>query len=98
MKLNAASLGRAATVVRDRGDVADGEHLDAHGLDGADGGFTAGARALDLDDSFFQAMAHGDSHEAALHHLRDAMELWIETAKEHGDEVPTPKGGRLIFA
>jgi len=43
-------------------------------------------------------MAHGDSHEAALGHLRDAMSLWIETAQKHGDEVPKPKGGRLIFA
>lgn len=43
-------------------------------------------------------MAHGDSHEAALGNLRDAMSLWIETARQHGDEVPKPKGGRLIFA
>jgi predicted RNase H-like HicB family nuclease len=43
-------------------------------------------------------LAHGDSHASALEHMREAMSLWIETAKVHGDEVPKPKGGRLIFA
>ena len=43
-------------------------------------------------------MAHGRTHESALKNLRDAMRLWIRTAKEFGDPVPQPKGRRLVFA
>lgn len=43
-------------------------------------------------------MAHGESEELALKNAKDAMKLWIETAKEFGDEIPQPKGKRLIFA
>ena len=43
-------------------------------------------------------MAHGDSHEAALREVKEAMELWIETAREFGDPVPTPRGRRLMLA
>lgn len=43
-------------------------------------------------------MAHGDSHEAALASVREAMALWIDTAKEFGDPIPTPKGRRLMLA
>ncbi len=43
-------------------------------------------------------MAHGDSHEAALSNIRDAMALWIETAKEFNDPIPAPKGRRLAYA
>ena len=43
-------------------------------------------------------MAHGDSQEAALENIKSAMELWIETAKEFNDHLPTPKGRRLAFA
>jgi predicted RNase H-like HicB family nuclease len=43
-------------------------------------------------------MAHGNSHEAALNNIRTAMELWIETAKEFNDPIPSPKGRRLAFA
>ena len=43
-------------------------------------------------------MAHGDSHESALANIRAAMQLWIDTAKEFGDPVPSPKGRRLLFA
>ena len=43
-------------------------------------------------------MAHGDSHESALANIRDAMALWIETAKEFGDPIPKPKGLRLLLA
>jgi len=42
--------------------------------------------------------AHGDTQEAALSHAKDAISLWIETAKEFGDSIPEPKGRRLIFA
>ncbi len=43
-------------------------------------------------------MAHGDTPEDALASARQAIELWIETAKEFGDPIPQPKGRRLQFA
>ena len=43
-------------------------------------------------------MAHGETQEAALENIKAAMNLWIETAKEFDDPVPTPKGRRLAFA
>ena len=42
--------------------------------------------------------AHGDSHESALINVKDAVQLWIDTAKEFGDPVPEPKGRRLMLA
>ena len=42
--------------------------------------------------------AHGESHEAALASVKDAMQLWIDTALEFGDPVPQPKGHRLMLA
>ncbi|MEW5929549.1 MAG: type II toxin-antitoxin system HicB family antitoxin [Gemmatimonadota bacterium] len=43
-------------------------------------------------------MAHGDSQEAALSNVQDAIQLWIDTAIEFGDPVPEPKGRRLMLA
>lgn len=43
-------------------------------------------------------MAHGDSPEAAIRSVKDAMALWIETATEFGDAVPEPRGERLMLA
>ena len=43
-------------------------------------------------------MAHGDSYESALANARDAIAIWIETAREFGDPVPEPKGRRLVYA
>jgi predicted RNase H-like HicB family nuclease len=43
-------------------------------------------------------MAHGDTHESALTNAKDAMQLWIDTAREFGDAIPEPKGHRLMFA
>jgi len=43
-------------------------------------------------------MAHGDSYETALSNAKDAIELWLETAKEFGDPIPKPKGHRLVYA
>lgn len=43
-------------------------------------------------------MAHGDTPEDALKNAKEAIQLWIDTAKEFGDPVPEPKGERLIFA
>ena len=41
--------------------------------------------------------AHGDTQEAALENTSQAMDLWIETAREFGDPIPVPKGERLMF-
>ena len=43
-------------------------------------------------------MAHGDTQEAALDSVNQAMDLWIDTAREFGDPVPEPKGERLMLA
>ena len=43
-------------------------------------------------------MAHGDDQEDALRNIKDAMQLWIDTARELGDPVPQPKGERLMLA
>ncbi len=43
-------------------------------------------------------MAHGATQEAALSNVREAMDLWLETAKEIGSPIPEPKGRRLQLA
>jgi len=43
-------------------------------------------------------MAHGESPEDALKNAKEAIQLWIDTAKDFGDPIPEPKGERLIFA
>lgn len=43
-------------------------------------------------------MAHGPTQEDALGNAQDAVQLWIDTAREYGDPVPEPKGRRLVFA
>ena len=42
--------------------------------------------------------AHGDTQEDALRHIHQAVDLWIDTAREFGDHVPMPKGERLLLA
>jgi predicted RNase H-like HicB family nuclease len=42
--------------------------------------------------------AHGESYESALSNAKDAVALWIETAKEFNDPIPEPKGRRLTYA
>lgn len=42
--------------------------------------------------------AHGDSHGDALANAMDAMEFWIDRARELGRPVPESKGRRLMFA
>ena len=42
--------------------------------------------------------AHGDTQEAALENIRQAMDLWLETAREFRDPIPEPKGERLMLA
>ena len=43
-------------------------------------------------------MAHGDTHEAALAAVKEAMALWLETAQATQRAIPTPRGARLLFA
>lgn len=43
-------------------------------------------------------MAHGDSYEAALASVREAIRLWLDTAREFGHEIPEPKGHRSLVA
>ncbi|MGH7598714.1 MAG: type II toxin-antitoxin system HicB family antitoxin [bacterium] len=43
-------------------------------------------------------MAHGKTQEVALRNAKQAIRLWVDTAKEFGDPVPAPKGRRLVFA
>jgi predicted RNase H-like HicB family nuclease len=43
-------------------------------------------------------IAHGDKPESALENIQEAIQLWIDTAKEFGDPIPKPKERRLIFA
>lgn len=43
-------------------------------------------------------IAHGDTQEVALANAKDAIQLWIDTAEEFGDQVPKPKGRRLMLA
>jgi predicted RNase H-like HicB family nuclease len=43
-------------------------------------------------------LAHGSSHADALANAEEAIALWLETAYEHGDHVPEPKGRRLLYA
>lgn len=43
-------------------------------------------------------MAHGSTHEEALVNAKEAMQLWIESARADGQPVPPPKGQRLLFA
>lgn len=42
--------------------------------------------------------AHGSTYNEALDSAKEAIQLWIDTAKEFGDSVPEPKGHRLMYA
>ena len=43
-------------------------------------------------------MAHGSTPGEAVANAQDAMQLWLETAREFGDPIPEPKGRRLVYA
>jgi len=43
-------------------------------------------------------LAHGETPEKALKNAKEAVRLWIDTAKEFGDPIPEPKGERLMYA
>jgi len=43
-------------------------------------------------------MAHGETHQKAFKNILDAINLWIDTAKETGKSIPIPKGRKLMYA
>lgn len=43
-------------------------------------------------------MADGDTGEQALAQAQEAIALWLETAQEHGDPIPSPRGRKLMYA
>ncbi len=43
-------------------------------------------------------VAHGPSPDEALSNAQEAMQLWLDTAREFGDPIPEPKGRRLVYA
>ena len=42
--------------------------------------------------------AHGDTPERAMAELRQAIELWLETAKATGQLIPEPRYSPAIYA
>jgi predicted RNase H-like HicB family nuclease len=42
-------------------------------------------------------MAHGKTRQDALANAEDAIQFWIKTAKDDGQQIPQSKG-RLIYA
>jgi len=43
-------------------------------------------------------MAHGSTPDEALKNVQEAIQLWLDTAREFGDPIPEPKGRRLVYA
>jgi len=43
-------------------------------------------------------MAHGRTTATALMNVNEAIELWLDSAREFGDRIPEPKGRRLMLA
>ena len=43
-------------------------------------------------------VAHGETPEQAVKNVGDAIDLWIEVAKAHGESIPEPKGRRVEIA
>ena len=42
-------------------------------------------------------MAHGNTQEAALRNIKEATELWLETAREFGDPIPEPQSKTIAI-
>jgi len=57
----------------------------------------------DNDDKIFVAevselsgcLAHGKTQIEAVKNINEAVELWLETAREFGDEIPTPRQRKI---
>lgn len=39
--------------------------------------------------------AHGETQIEAVKNVNEAVELWLETAREFGDEIPEPRRHKL---
>lgn len=42
--------------------------------------------------------AHGESREEALRHVREAIDFWLETAREDGETIPPAQRYELAAA
>ena len=42
-------------------------------------------------------IVHGDSQNDALKNANEAVQLWIDTARDFGDPIPQPKGERPMY-
>lgn len=40
-------------------------------------------------------IAHGETQSAALANVNEAIELWLQTSVEFGDEIPQPREHQL---
>ncbi len=57
----------------------------------------------DSDDKIFVAevpdlagcSAHGETQVEAVRNINDAMTLWLDTAREFGDNIPEPRQHQL---
>jgi predicted RNase H-like HicB family nuclease len=45
-----------------------------------------------------ECSAFGETEEEALKEIKVAMDLWLETAKKDGKEIPKPTGKELLRA
>ncbi len=43
-------------------------------------------------------MAHGRTPSETLGNCQEAVDLWLDTPKEFGRQIPEPKGRRLMYA
>ncbi len=43
-----------------------------------------------------ECSAFGETEEEALKEIKIAIDLWLETAKEEGGEIPKPTGKELL--
>ncbi len=43
-------------------------------------------------------LAHGHTPSEALANCQEAINLWLDTAREFGREIPEPKCKRLMYA
>src|SRR5687768_7202293 len=92
---DAASLGRATTVVRDGRDVGDGGDLQAGRLEGADGLLAAGPRTLHVDLDLAHAVLHrtlGGAISREGRGIRGAL----AGALEAGDAGRAPRDDRPV--
>ena len=68
--LHAAPFGRAASIMRDGGDIANGSHGQSGGADGAHGGFPPAAGALHIDMYPFHPLIRRASRDIFRRQLR----------------------------